>query len=99
MMCGLRRLALLSLALPTAAIAGVGAMTSTPLWDLADHGGARAVSSASPLEVPNSAIPNFSAFTAEARITFGTFSDRTAFTLFDQIVTQTLVISSKIWYN
>ena len=95
----LRKLALLSLALPTAALAGVGTMTSTPLWDLADHGGARAVSSASPLEVPNSAIPNFSAFTAEARITFGTFSDRTAFTLFDQIVTQILVISSKIWYN
>ena len=89
MTCGLRRLALLSLALPTAAIGGVGTMSSTPIWDLADHGGARAVSSASPLEAPNSAIPNFSAFTVEARITFGAFSDKTAFTLFDQIVTQT----------
>ena len=39
------------------------------------------------------------ALAAEARITFGTFSYRTAFTLFDQIVTQILVISSKIWYN
>ena len=89
MTSGLRRLALLSLALPTAALAGVGTMTSTPIWDLASHGGARAVSSSSPLEVPNSAIPNFSAFTIEASITFGTFSDRTAFTLFDQTVTDT----------
>ena len=85
----LRRLALLSLALPTAALAGVGTMTSTPIWDLTGHGGARAVSSSSPLEVPNSAIPNFSAFTIKASITFGTFSDRTAFTLFDQTVTDT----------
>ena len=84
-----RKLALLALALPSAALAGVGTMTSTPLWDLANNGGARAFSSSSPVVVPNSAIPNFSAFTVEARITFGTISDRTAITLFDQIVSDT----------
>jgi len=71
--------------------AGVGTMTSTPLWDLADHGGARAVSSAAPLEVPMSALPgfNFSAFTVETTLTFGEVPDLYGFVIMDQELSET----------
>ena len=73
------------------AAAGTGTMATAPMWDLAEHGGARAVSSASPLEVPQSDLPdfNFSAFTAEAVLTFGDVTDYRGFTVMDQMVSET----------
>ena len=66
-------------------------MVRAPLWDLADHGGAREVSSAAPLEVPMSALPgfNFSAFTVEARLTFGEVPDLHGFVIMDQELSET----------
>ena len=83
--------------------AGVGKMTTKPLWDLTDHGGARKVSSAAPFEAPNAVIPNSRAFTAEAKITFGEIVDAQAFTVFDQTVSETgwglTVLRKEGWGN
>ena len=75
--------------LTAAAHAGVGTMTTQPIWDLADHGGARPVSSAKPLEIPNSAIPNVTAFTIQATLRFDELPENRAFTIFDQSVSET----------
>ena len=72
-----------------ATLAGVGTMSSAPLWDLAANGGTRTISSASPTTVPNAAFPDFNAFTVEATVTFGAIADRQAFRLFDQTVSET----------
>lgn len=85
-MGGLRQILIAGLVLVQTARAGVGTMSSTPLWNLSQQGGARQVSSTKPLEVPNSVFPNFQAFTVEAKVTFGPMVDRTGFTLFDQVV-------------
>ena len=71
------------------ASAGVGKMDAKPIWDLADHGGPRPISSAATLEVPNSAIPNVSSFTIEATLKFGEMPLDHGFTIFDQTVSET----------
>jgi len=60
-----------------------------PVWDLADHGGARKIAPADPLRVPHTAIPNAKAFTVRAVVTFGTVEEGHALMLFDQILSGT----------
>ena len=78
-----------ALVLVSAVQAGVGKMASRPVWDLADHGGARSISRAAALEVPNASLPNVTAFTIEMKLKFNDMQPDCGFTVCDQSVTQT----------
>ena len=69
--------------------AGVGAMTTAPVWDLASNGGECTASPESPLVVPASAIGNYGQFTVEGTFTFGDYQDNRGIMLFDQLQSNT----------
>lgn len=69
--------------------AGVGTMTTTPVWDLASNGGECTASPENPLVVPASAIGNYGQFTIEGTFAFGDYQDNRGIMLFDQLQSNT----------
>ena len=76
-------------ALLDCAWAGVGTMTTPPVWDLASNGGECTASPETPLVVPANAIGNYGQFTIEGTFTFGDYQDNRGIMLFDQLQSNT----------
>lgn len=76
-------------ALLDCAWAGVGTMTTPPVWDLASNGGECTAAPETPLVVPASAIGNYGQFTIEGTFTFGGYQDNRGIMLFDQLQSNT----------